>query len=227
MSPLSLADIESLQFNDSFKDYHEFSSPRSISVISTPNRSLYTIGPIQTPTKKKKPNNTTKNKKCKTKIIVGILIFGLMIIISIGSLVIATQAESNETTTTKTTTTTLHFNITMTAYDFTSTPNPFTCEQKWIGDGICDDETNLLKCAFDYGDCCLNEIVDTNCYECICHIDGKRHQMTTTTQMPGLQIPDIQYKSIVPPLAGKKFQLLIKIFYSYVSIHLQSLNSSY
>ena len=213
MSPLSLADIESLQFNDSFKDYHEFSSPRSISVISTPNRSLYAISPIQTPTKKKKPNNITKNKKCKTKIIVGILIFGLMILISIGSLLISTQVEPKMTTTTKTTTTTLQNSITMTAYDFTSTPNHLTCEQKWIGDGICDDVTNLLKCAFDYGDCCLNEIVDTYCYECICHIDKKRHQMTTTTQMPELQIPEIQYKSIVPPLAGKNFQFLIKIFY--------------
>ena len=227
MSPLSLADIESLQFNDNFKDYHEFSSARSISLISTPNRSLYTSIPIQTPAKMKKPNNIPKNKKCKTKIIVGILIFGLMILISIGSLLISTQVEPKMTTTTKTTTTTLQNSITMTAYDFTSTPNPFTCEQKWIGDGICDDVTNLLKCAFDYGDCCLNEIVDTYCYECICHIDKKRHQMTTTTQMPELQIPEIQYKSIVPPLAGKKFQLLIKIFYPYVSIHLQSLNSSY
>ena len=213
MPSLILTDTDSLQFNDSLEDNHQFSFSRSESVIDSPTRSLHTISPIQTPTKMKKPNNITKNKKCKTKIIVGILIFGLMILISIGSLLISTQVEPKETTTTKTTTTTLQNSITMTAYDFTSTPNPFTCEQKWIGDGICDDVTNLLKCAFDYGDCCLNEIVDTYCYECICHIDKKRHQMTTTTQMPELQIPEIQYKSIVPPLAGKNFQFLIKIFY--------------
>ena len=151
----------------------------------------------------------------------------MMILVVIG-IVIATTTSTTTTTTTPTTaTTTTINNITMTVYEFTSTSNPFFCEGKWIGDGICDDETNLIKCGFDDGDCCLSEIVDTNCYECVCHIDGKRHQMTTTTQMSELQIPDIQYKSIVPPLAGKKFQLLIKIFYSYVSIHLQSLNSSY
>ena len=29
----------------------------------------------------------------------------------------------------------------MAVYDFTSTPNPFISDTKWIGDGICDDET--------------------------------------------------------------------------------------
>ena len=107
-----------------------------------------------------------------------------MMLVVIGIIVtILVRREPSEvvTTTTKTTTTTT--NLTMTTYDFTSTPNPFICDKKWIGDGICDDEVNLPKCAFDEGDCCLNEIVDTNCHECICHSDGKRHQMTTTTQM--------------------------------------------
>ena len=106
-------------------------------------------------------------------------------ILIIGSLLLSTQVDYNEDMTTqKITTTTLYNNITMTVYDFTSTPNSFTCEKKWMGDGICDDETNLLKCDFDYGDCCVNEIVDTNCHKCICHTDGKKHQMTTTTIVP-------------------------------------------
>ena len=124
------------------------------------------------------------SKKCEKKIILATLVFVLMILI-IGSLLLSTQVDYNEDMTTqKITTTTLYNNITMTVYDFTSTPNSFTCEKKWMGDGICDDETNLLKCDFDYGDCCVNEIVDTNCHKCICHTDGKKHQMTTTTIPP-------------------------------------------
>ena len=217
MSPLSLPpDTDSLQFNGSVEDYHQFSSTKSESVINTPNGSLYTISPIQTPTKNKKPNKIAKKNKSKRKIIiiVATLIFVLMIPIIIGSLVISTQEESNTVTTIKTTST-FHSNITMTAYDFTSTPNHFTCENNWMGDGVCDDETNLLECAFDYGDCCLNEIVDTNCHKCICHIDGKKHQMTTTTEMP-----QIQYMSLVPPIAGKKVaifgcNILAICFYSF------------
>ena len=143
MSPLSLPpDTDSLQFNGSVEDYHQFSSTKSESVINTPNSSLYTISPIQTPTKNMKPNKIAKKKNSKRKIIiiVATLIFVLMIPIIIGSLVISTQEESNTVTTIKTTST-FHSNITMTAYDFTSTPNHFTCENNWMGDGVCDDET--------------------------------------------------------------------------------------
>ena len=209
MPSLILTDTDSLQFNDSLEDNHQFSFSRSESVIDSPTRSLHTISPIQTPTKTKKPKKITKNKKSKKKITLAALIFVVLmiILIIIGHFVISTQVKSNENTTTQKTTTTLNNNITMTAYDFTSTPNPFTCEKKWIGDGICDDETNLLKCAFDYGDCCLNEIVDTNCFKCICHINGKKHQMTTVTQMPLLIYP-----SLVPPIAGKKLKFFVKFF---------------
>ena len=123
-----------------------------------------------------------------------------MILVVIG-IVIATTTTTTTTTTATTTanTTTINYkNITMTVYDFTSTPNPFICETKWIGDGICDDETNVFKCGFDDGDCCLNEIVDTNCHECICHISGKRHQMTTTT--PIVPILPIEYSISVAKL---------------------------
>ena len=78
---------------------------------------------------------------------------------------------------------------------------PFHCEMKWIGDGVCDDETNQFECGYDYGDCCLNEIVDTSCYKCICHIDGKNHQITTNTQ-----IPQLLYTSLEEPKNGKKLQ---------------------
>ena len=159
----------------------------TVSVISTPTRSLVTISPIHTAKKPKKKKVTKKPKKVNKylrKVVVTSLIIGPMILVAIGIIAtILARRESSEVVTTITTTTTTTTNVTMTAYDFTSTPNPFTCDKKWIGDGICDDEVNMFKCVFDDGDCCLIEIVDTNCHECICHIDGKRHQMTTTTQM--------------------------------------------
>ena len=37
------------------------------------------------------------------------------------------------------------------------------------GDGICNDEANLLDCNFDFGDCCLVAINDTMCADCECH----------------------------------------------------------
>ena len=113
-----------------------------------------------------------------------------MLLVVIGIVIATTTTATTTTTTMNATATATTINITMTVYDFTNTPNPFTCETKWIGDGICDDETNSLKCGFDDGDCCVNEIVDTNCYKCICHIDGKRHQMTTIS--PTVPILPIQ-----------------------------------
>ena len=45
-----------------------------------------------------------------------------------------------------------------------------SCEyQKIAGDGICNDEANLLDCNFDFGDCCLMAINDAMCADCECH----------------------------------------------------------
>ena len=44
-----------------------------------------------------------------------------------------------------------------------------------IYDGYCNDETNMLaECDYDGGDCCLDEIDDLKCDECICHQDGSK-----------------------------------------------------
>ena len=41
--------------------------------------------------------------------------------------------------------------------------------QEIAGDGICNDEANILDCKFDFGDCCLMAINDTMCADCECH----------------------------------------------------------
>ena len=37
-----------------------------------------------------------------------------------------------------------------------------------VGNGLCDDETNILECNFDDGDCCGPNITTTHCTECQC-----------------------------------------------------------
>ena len=38
-----------------------------------------------------------------------------------------------------------------------------------IGDGICDDENNMLDCFYDRGDCCLDAIATFRCLNCTCY----------------------------------------------------------
>ena len=38
-----------------------------------------------------------------------------------------------------------------------------------VGDGFCNDLTNILECDFDGGDCCLTCVNTEFCSECQCH----------------------------------------------------------
>ena len=37
-----------------------------------------------------------------------------------------------------------------------------------VGDGYCDDDTNIELCWFDGGDCCAPDAVKDFCEECAC-----------------------------------------------------------
>ena len=39
-----------------------------------------------------------------------------------------------------------------------------------VGNGFCNDETNIADCNFDGGDCCAANINTDFCSECTCHI---------------------------------------------------------
>ena len=39
---------------------------------------------------------------------------------------------------------------------------------KQIGDGICDDESNVYECDFDGGDCCGSNVNTYYCSVCAC-----------------------------------------------------------
>ena len=66
----------------------------------------------------------------------------------------------------------------------------------WIGDGLCDDKTNIEECQYDGNDCCLEEISGRFCELCFCHQDGTYHQLTTTTTgtEPTIFHPACQYQ---------------------------------
>ncbi len=52
----------------------------------------------------------------------------------------------------------------------TSTTLAETCpaSKSLIGDGICEDDINTEICAYDGGDCCLEEKITDLCHDCIC-----------------------------------------------------------
>ena len=60
--------------------------------------------------------------------------------------------------------------------------HPKGCIESMIGDGICEDECNNLDFVFDDGDCCLSEIDDLFCEDCICLADlpPERHPSSKT-----------------------------------------------
>ena len=46
-----------------------------------------------------------------------------------------------------------------------SCPEPYVA---WIGDGECDDETNIAACDWDGGDCCGDNVNTEACTKCEC-----------------------------------------------------------
>ncbi len=60
-------------------------------------------------------------------------------------------------------------------YTETTTAIIETCPQSEItlGDGLCNDETNIEVCRYDGGDCCLEEKPNIVCTECQCKLGGK------------------------------------------------------
>jgi hypothetical protein len=52
------------------------------------------------------------------------------------------------------------------------------CQYNWIGDGYCDDETNLAKCQFDGGDCCQRDRLTHFCTDCLCYDSDDGHTVS-------------------------------------------------
>ena len=50
-----------------------------------------------------------------------------------------------------------------------------------IGDGLCDDATNVQECDFDGGDCCGNDVSTELCEICTCHLGHTSVTLPPTT----------------------------------------------
>ena len=51
---------------------------------------------------------------------------------------------------------------------------------QYLGDGYCDDANNVADCSYDYGDCCLENVITDYCSICEC-IEGKTKWISTTS----------------------------------------------
>ena len=49
---------------------------------------------------------------------------------------------------------------------------------QYLGDGYCDDANNVADCNYDYGDCCLENVITDYCTICEC-IEGKTKWLGT------------------------------------------------
>ena len=61
-----------------------------------------------------------------------------------------------------------------------------------IGNGVCNDELNLISCDYDGGDCCLNQVNIYACTRCLCHKDP---QKCPNTNLMGNGVCDVQLQS--------------------------------
>merc|ERR1719506_2874303 len=64
-----------------------------------------------------------------------------------------------------------------------TTPKPKCQDEKYKGDGHCDDHNNNKGCDYDGGDCCGPKVVKTFCTKCKCK-DPNYTPGSTTTPKP-------------------------------------------
>ena len=56
-------------------------------------------------------------------------------------------------------------------------------KENYVGDGYCDDATNIEECFYDGGDCCNKNSEYLFCNECVCHPNSpKIDQSIETTE---------------------------------------------
>ena len=61
----------------------------------------------------------------------------------------------------------------------------------YIGDGFCDDVTNIAECNHDGGDCCGDDVNTDFCNECICNQTNQTNAEPTDSTTAGTTDPTI------------------------------------
>ena len=80
----------------------------------------------------------------------------------------------------------------------------------WIGDGYCDDTTNIMECSFDGGDCCGSNVNTAYCNLCQC-LTGDTTLQPSTTILSGTTTPSLTTLSGTT-VAGKVLTLYFSNF---------------
>ncbi len=62
-----------------------------------------------------------------------------------------------------------------------------TVSKRFLGDDICDDDTNTYECSYDGGDCCDPKSIFDHCSQCLCKSGQEKVKGTinATTQGHG------------------------------------------
>ena len=102
-----------------------------------------------------------------------------------------TTTTTNSTKPTNSTTTTATTTTSTTTTSTTSTPFKY---EAWIGDGECDDVTNVAEWNYDGHDCCQVPLVKGSCLDCLC----KETSITTTVEPPTNASTDATFETPTP-----------------------------
>ena len=60
-----------------------------------------------------------------------------------------------------------------------------------IGDGICDEITNVERCLFDGGDCCREKKSTPLCKICTCRLNVNKYQLKEQLEQGNFSILDL------------------------------------
>ena len=80
-----------------------------------------------------------------------------------------------------------------------------------VGDAICNDETNHLGCNYDGGDCCVNVNTDS-CSDCNCLASG----IITSPGFPGNYIKNLDLTWLIQVQMGQTIEI------KFLSFHVES-----
>ena len=69
----------------------------------------------------------------------------------------------------------------------------------FVGDGVCNDETNNPECNYDGGDCCLMNVNTDSCFDCNCLASG----VITSPGFPGNYDNDLDLTWLIQVQIGQ------------------------
>ena len=73
----------------------------------------------------------------------------------------------------------------------------------FVGNGFCNDETNIAECNYDGGDCCLMNVNTYSCSECNCLASG----VITSPGFPGNYDNNLDMTWLIQVQIGQRIEI--------------------